>query len=132
MRKLRLKGRIDDTAEGVELHPEADLEGQRGCVACSMEIRIPEGIIVGAGRGDDDEEGEKPEDFWGAVGSIRERYESIFLVGQQTGTCGKQEIPKSKGHNITGSTAPAAPCHMQLYGLLVHHMQRSSQRHVDA
>lgn len=68
VRKLRLKGRRDDTAEGVELHPGADLEGQRvwQCsVACSMGIRIPEGIIVGAGRGDGDEEGEKPEDFWG-------------------------------------------------------------------
>jgi hypothetical protein len=39
-----------------------------------MGIRIPEGITVGAGRGESDE-GEKPEDFWGAVESIRERHE---------------------------------------------------------
>jgi hypothetical protein len=44
-------------------------ERQRGCscnVECSMGIRILEGTIVGAGRGDGDEEGEKPEDFWGS------------------------------------------------------------------
>lgn len=70
--------------------------------------------------------------FGGAVGSIRERHECIFLVVQQTGIYGKQEILKSKGHNITGSTAPAAPYRTQLYGLLVHHMQCSSQRHADA
>ena len=54
VRKLRLKDRRDDTVEGVELHSGADLEGQKACscsVACSMGIRIPEGIIVGAGRG---------------------------------------------------------------------------------
>jgi hypothetical protein len=51
VRKLRLKDRRDDTVEGVELHPGADLERQRGwpcSVACSMGIRIPGGVIVGA------------------------------------------------------------------------------------
>src|SRR5271163_2422081 len=103
VRKLRLKDRRDDTAEGVELHPGADLEGQRGwpcSVAFSTGIRIPEGIIMGAetvmriGR--------SQRTFGGAVGSIRERHECIFLVVQQTETSGKQEILKSKGHNITG------------------------------
>jgi hypothetical protein len=70
--------------------------------------------------------------FGGAVGSIREWHECIFLVVSQAWTCGKQEILKSKGHNITGSTAPVAPYRTQLYGLLVHHMQCSSQRHADA
>jgi hypothetical protein len=69
VRKLRLKDRRDDIAEGVELHPGADLERQRGCscnIACSMGIRILERIIVGARRGDGDEEGKKPEDYWGS------------------------------------------------------------------
>jgi hypothetical protein len=90
VRKLRLKDRRDDTAEGVELHPGADLGRQRSWLcsaACAMEIRIPEGIIVGAGRGDGDEEGRKPEDFWGAVGSIRERHECIFLAVWETEIC---------------------------------------------
>ena len=55
VRKLRLKDRRDDTAEGVELYPGADLEGHGGwpcSVARFMGIKILEGIIVGAGRGE--------------------------------------------------------------------------------
>ena len=93
VRKLTLKNRRDDTAEGVELHAGADLEGHRGwpcSVACFMGIRILEGIIVGAGRG------EARGLFWGAVGSIRKRHECIFLVVQETETCGSRRFSNQR------------------------------------
>jgi hypothetical protein len=43
-----------------------------------MGIRILERIILRAGRGDGDEEWEKPEEYGGTVGSIRERHECIL------------------------------------------------------